>query len=165
MRLSEQQASMPSGEPHPQDARTLVLPGATPAEALHLLAARVGHLATADAEGRPHVVPVCFAVASHCIYTPLDEKPKRVSVDRLRRVQNILANPTVCLVVDRYSEDWSELAWLQVHATASILAAGNAEHEAAVAALRRRYWQYANMRLENRPVIRLFPVRYVSWGL
>lgn len=149
----------------PRDERTLVVPGATPAEASFLLGARVGHLATTDAEGRPHVVPVCFAVANDCIYTPLDQKPKRVEVDRLMRVRNIRANPSVCLVIDRYSEDWSELAWLQVHATASILAAGNAEHEAAVAALRRRYLQYADMRLEDRPVIQLFPLRYVSWGL
>jgi len=156
---------MPTGDSLPQDERTLVLPGATPAEASFLLAARVGHLATTDAEGRPHVVPICFAVANHCIYTPLDQKPKRVAVDRLKRVRNIRANPSVCLVVGRYSEDWSELAWLQVRATASILAAGNAEHETAVAALRRRYWQYAEMRIEDRPVVRLFPLRYVSWGL
>ena len=42
------------------------------AEAMLLREARVARLATADAAGQPHVVPVCFAVDGRTSYTPLD---------------------------------------------------------------------------------------------
>jgi PPOX class probable F420-dependent enzyme len=93
---------------------------------------RVGHLATADTHGRPHVVPVCFVYHAGRIYIALDEKPKRAPVTRLRRVRNLLANPAVALVVDRYAEDWSALSYVLVEGRASLLASG-ADYVAAVA--------------------------------
>jgi coenzyme F420-0:L-glutamate ligase/coenzyme F420-1:gamma-L-glutamate ligase len=141
------------------------LTNATAAESAFLLQARVARLATVDAAGRPHLVPVCFALAGGAIYTPLDEKPKRVSDRKLQRVRNIGANPAVCLLIDRYSEEWEELAWLQVRAQASLLEPGGGEHAAAVRALRDRYPQYRQMALEERPVLRLQPERIVSWRL
>lgn len=128
-----------------------------------LLAARVGHLATVDAHGRPHVVPICYALCGASIYSPLDEKPKRVADERLQRVRNIVHQREVCLVVDRYSEDWDELAWLQVRAVAALVEPGSAEHRLALAALRDRYRQYRAMALEQRPLLRLTPTRVVSW--
>jgi PPOX class probable F420-dependent enzyme len=139
------------------------LRGATAAELAFLLDARVARLATADAAGRPHVVPVCFAVLEDAIYTPLDEKPKRVVDRRLQRVRNIGANPSVCLLVDRYSDDWNELAWLQVRAHAVLVDPGELWHAPALAALRVRYPQYRHMALEQRPVLRLLVDRVVSW--
>src|SRR3954454_19522299 len=70
-------------------------------------AARVGRLATGDAEGRAYVVPVCFAFGGQSINRALDEKPKSVSPARLKRERNTQANPHVSLLVDRKSETWS----------------------------------------------------------
>ena len=137
--------------------------GANQAQATFLEAARVGHLGTVDTEGRPHVVPICFAVLGDGVYSPLDEKPKQVAIERLRRVRNILANRSVCLMVDRYSEDWGDLAWVQVRGEASLVPPGSERHAAAVRALRRRYPQYRAMRLDERPLIRIAPLEFVSW--
>src|SRR5438105_7336995 len=85
-------------------------------------AARVARLATADAAGVPHVVPVCFALDAGAgrIYIALDSKPKRVPGRALRRVRNIEANPHVALLCDEYAEDWSRLAYCLVHAEAAL---------------------------------------------
>jgi PPOX class probable F420-dependent enzyme len=135
----------------------------TPSERLFLETARVGHLATVDRLGRPHVVPVCYALLDGALYTPLDEKPKRSDPGELRRVRNIAANPAVCLTVDRYDEDWARLAWLQVRGRAGLVEAP-AERERAIAALRARYPQYKSMALESRPLIRIDPTRLVAWS-
>ena len=98
----------------------------TTAQAGFLDAARVGHLATADAAGVPHLVPVCFCLLGGSVYISIDEKPKRT--DRpLKRLRNILANPAVALTVDRWDEDWSRLAWVMLRGRAEILHDG-AEH-------------------------------------
>ena len=130
-------------------------------ELLFIERRRVAHLATADASGRPHVVPVCFAYLDGCFYIAIDEKPKRSL--RLKRLRNIEENPRVALVFDRYDEDWSRLGWVMVRGTASVIEAGP-EHERAVAALRQRYPQYRSMALEGRPVVRVTVERATSWG-
>ncbi|SRR5439155_19849527 len=122
---------------------------------------RVAHLATADANGRPHVVPVCFAYLNRRIYIAIDEKPKRSL--RLKRLRNIEANPQVAIVLDRYDEDWSRLAWVLVQGTAVVLDSGP-EHARALAALREKYPQYLEMALEGRPVISVTAERVSSWG-
>ena len=122
---------------------------------------RVAHLATADAGGRPHVVPVCFVQREGKFYISIDEKPKR-SV-RLRRLRNIAENQSVALVFDRYTEDWEELGYVLVFGQASVLA-GGAEYEAALAGLRERYAQYRSQALEGRPLVRIEVERVASWG-
>lgn len=122
---------------------------------------RVAHLATADADGRPQVVPVCFAYLDGRIYIAIDEKPKRSL--RLKRLRNIEENPQVSLVFDRYDDDWSRLGWVMVHGGAALID-GGPEHERAVAALRERYAPYRSMALEGRPVMRVKVVRVASWG-
>lgn len=124
---------------------------------------RVATLATASATGEPHAVPCCFAVVDGRIYTPLDAKPKRVPVERLQRVRDLMVNPAVCLTADDYDEDWTRLAWLQVRGTARLLH-GGPERTAAVAALRTRYRQYEAMPLEALPLIRITPLRVVYWA-
>lgn len=126
--------------------------------------ARVGRLATADAEGRPHVVPVCFALVGDHVVTPIDEKPQRVSPDALRRSRDIGENPRVALVVDHYTDDWSRLGWVQVRGTASRRAPGEESHSSGVTALREKYDQYAAHALEDRPLIRISPGSVRSWG-
>ena len=96
-----------------------------------LEAGRVGHLATADRAGVPHVIPVCYAVAGETVYITIDEKPKRRDVP-LKRVRNILENPRFSFVVDRWDEDWSRLGWVMLRGAAEILDSG-AEHDRAQA--------------------------------
>ena len=131
-----------------------------PDQVTFLQSQRVARLATVDAGGRPHAVPVCYALLEGLIYTPIDEKPKRAGT--LRRVKNILAEPRVCLVVDHYEEDWSRLAWLQVHGRATLVESPD-ERRRAISALRRRYAQYRSMDLESRQLIGVTPERARSW--
>jgi PPOX class probable F420-dependent enzyme len=124
---------------------------------------RVAHLATADARAEPHVVPVCFAVHASTLYITIDEKPKRGSASGLKRVKNILENPAVAVIVDRYDEDWTRLGWVMLHGHAEVLAAGT-EHDDAQALLRSRYPQLAAMRIAHLPVIAVRIARVTSWG-
>jgi len=126
-------------------------------------AARVAHLATADAAGAPHVVPVCYAVDGATLYITIDEKPKRQDVP-LKRLRNIIANPAVAVSVDRWSEDWTRLAWIMLRGHAEILASGE-EHDRAQSLLRDRYPQYRRMDLAPLPVIALRIERATHWGL
>lgn len=123
----------------------------------------VAHLATADSAAVPHVVPVCFAVHAGTLYITIDDKPKRTPAGALKRVRNILANPAVAVVVDRYAEDWARLGWVMLHGRAEILADG-AEHDEAQALLRTRYPQLAAMQIEAHPVIAMRIARVTSWG-
>ena len=129
-----------------------------------LQAQRVGHLATADAQGQPHVIPVCYACDASAIYIALDAKPKRVAPQQLKRVRNILENPQAALVVDRYDEDWSRLAYVFVRGTADLILSPSEEHDHAVALLRARYTQYRTMPIDQQPVIRIRPQRVTAWG-
>ena len=123
----------------------------------------VGHLATASAAGIPHAVPVCFAVTESAAYITIDAKPKRGRPTRLKRVRNIQENPVASLVVDRYSDDWSQLGWVMLHGPAEILPEGE-EHDQAQALLRARYPQLASMQIAHLPVIAIRIARTSSWG-
>ena len=126
---------------------------------------RLAHLATADARGRPHVVPVCFAVLGQTLYSAIDEKPKRGEPNTLRRVRNVLANPQASLVADVYDDaDWTHLGFVLVSGRARLLAPGGDEHARAVARLRQRYAQYRAMALDQRPVLALDVERVTTWG-
>ena len=133
-------------------------------QAAFLVRQRVARLATADRAGKPHAVPVCFACAPASIYIALDEKPKEVPVSRLKRVRNILENPEVALIADRYAEEWDLLAFVMVRGRGELLDPETEEHTAAVRLLRGKYHQYETMRIEENPVIAIHPKRAVSWG-
>jgi PPOX class probable F420-dependent enzyme len=136
----------------------------TETEATFVHAQRVARLATADADGHPHVVPVCYAFDGVRFYTPLDEKPKRVAGSELRRVRNIEARHEASLLVDQYDDDWSRLGYVLVHGRADVLMPEDAAHAHALVLLRERYRQYEMMALETHPVIVITPDRVVSWG-
>jgi PPOX class probable F420-dependent enzyme len=125
---------------------------------------RVARLATADSAGQPHAIPVCYACDGHALYIALDTKPKRVPPQRLKRVRNILENPQVALVIDRYREDWSHLAYLLIRGTAELLSPDTAEQQQAVALLRDRYAQYREMPIQEQSVIAIRPASVVDWG-
>ena len=135
-----------------------------PEEREFLETARRGFLATVDGAGRPAVVPVCFALVEGTVVTPLDEKPKSASPEKLRRVRDIRANPRVALTVDHYEADWSRLGWLQVRGTATLLEPDENGHTTGVAALREKYDQYGSHALSERPLIRIRPGHVVTWG-
>src|SRR4029450_7734692 len=133
-------------------------------QAAFLVRQRVARLATSDGMGKPHAAPVCFALTRASIFIALDEKPKDVPVTRLKRVRNILENPEVALIADRYAEDWERLAFEMVRGRAELLDPGTKEHTAAVRLLRGKYHQYEEMRIEENPVIAIRPERSTSWG-
>lgn len=124
---------------------------------------RVARLATADAGGRPHVIPICFVAAENTLYLTIDEKPKRKSGAPLKRIANIRENPLVALVADHYDDDWSQLGWVMVQGRAEVLDSGE-EHDRAQASLRVRYRQLGNMRIEALPVVAIRIEHAISWG-
>lgn len=124
---------------------------------------KVARLATVDLSGNPHVVPVCFALSlDHC-FVPLDAKPKTVRPFQLKRVQNILKHPSVCLIADQYSDDWSKLGFVLIRGSASILEHGPS-HIEAIKLLKNRYTQYLTMGIEEFPIISIEISSVSSWG-
>jgi PPOX class probable F420-dependent enzyme len=141
-----------------------VPPVLTPADHAFFDPARTATLATIGPDGRPRLVPVCFVNLHGVVWSALDEKPKAVDdVRTLARVRDITARPQVALLVDRWSEDWSELAWLRLGGTATLV-----EPElvpgAVREALRAKYPQYRDHRLEVRPMIAITIERATRWG-
>ena len=125
---------------------------------------RVAHLATADAAGVPHVIPVCFELIGDTIYSAIDQKPKRGDPRALRRIRNVLANPRAAFVADVYEEDWSRLGFVLLQGRARLVDGTSPEHVAALGALREKYPQYRAMTLEDRPMLALDVERVISWG-
>jgi len=136
----------------------------TDAETAFVHRQRAARLATADADGNPHVIPVCYAFDGSCFHTPLDEKPKRVAQSKLRRVRNISVRPQVALVIDQYDDDWSRLGYLLIQGHAVLLAPEDPLHATALVLLRERYIQYRTMALEKYPLIAITPTHVTSWG-
>ncbi|GMR22842.1 MAG: TIGR03668 family PPOX class F420-dependent oxidoreductase [Acidobacteriota bacterium] len=126
----------------------------------------VARLATADAEGRPSVVPVCFVLVDGYFYTPIDEKRKSVSWGRLKRLRNIESNPSVSLVIDHYELDWTALGYVLVRGVAETIAPRGRyakEHAGVIARLRSRYPQYKNARIDQKPLIKISPESITLW--
>ncbi|OBK97000.1 PPOX class F420-dependent oxidoreductase [Mycobacterium asiaticum] len=123
----------------------------------------VARLATVTSSGRPHLVPVVFAVQfdqnNGVVYTAVDAKPK--STQRLRRLKNIKANAAVSLLVDHYADDWAQLWWVRVDGTATIAQDG-AALTTGYRLLRAKYDQYQSVSL-NGPVIAITVTRWSSW--
>ncbi len=120
----------------------------------------VARLATVASDGRPHLVPVCYALVGERIAIAVDEKPK--SGTNLARLRNIDRDSRVSLLIDRYDEDWAKLAWLRIDGEANVEPTGSL-NPAALAALRMRYKPYGAMDLEGRPLIMVRPTRVASW--
>jgi PPOX class probable F420-dependent enzyme len=125
-----------------------------------LAAARVARLATTDPDGRPHLVPIVFALAGVTLYTAVDRKPKRSRV--LRRVENARARPDVTILVDEYDEDWSLLWWIRLRGRARVLDEGD-ERERALALLAEKYPQYRSEPPEG-PVLAVDVTETRAWA-
>ena len=133
-------------------------------------AARTATLATIAPSGRPRLVPICYAVHPEdaVLHVAIDDKPKRSDdPHQLARVRDIKVDPRVSVLVDRWDETWSQLAWLRCEGQASLLAPGtdrDAERTDAIAALRERYPAYAGHDLERAMLLRIEIQRLRSWG-
>ena len=126
----------------------------------HLDEARVARLATADADGKPHLVPITFAVDGDTLFFAVDAKPKRTT--DLKRLRNIASNPTVSVLADHYEEEWTELWWVRVDGRARVV--GNAaESDHAIAMLASKYEQYRVARPSG-PVVAVAIDRISGWS-
>lgn len=141
-------------------------PSIPPAVQKKLEQARVARLATIDAQGAPHLVPICFVYEGGAFYMAIDRKPKRVAPERLARLDNMARNPQVALLIDEYSEDWQRLWYVLVRGRAELLAASaDAEQGRALALLKAKYPQYAGGWLgDDAPVVRITVTKITHWG-
>lgn len=122
--------------------------------------ARVGRLATLNPDGRPHLVPLCFALDGEVLYSAVDDKPKRSK--RLRRVENIRSHPDVAMLVDHYEENWTRLWWVRLDGTARVLDEGP-EREHGLALLCQKYERYRSQPPTG-PVVAIDVRRWRSWA-
>jgi PPOX class probable F420-dependent enzyme len=123
-------------------------------------AARVARLATLDRDGRPHLVPIVFALAGDTLYTAVDAKPKRSR--RLRRIENARDRPDVTVLVDHYEDDWSSLWWVRARGRARVLD-DSPEAARALALLAARYEQYSG-RPPGLPVLAVDVYEWRGWA-
>lgn len=124
----------------------------------HLSEARVAHLATIRPGGRPHLVPICFAIEGNTLYFAIDQKPKRTP--DLQRLRNIAANSPVSILVDHYEDDWTKLWWIRLDGHAEEVT--DARRTRGLELLADRYLQYQTARPSG-PVVAVQIGRTVSW--
>src|ERR1700674_4466551 len=130
-------------------------------EMRRLLATKcVARLATAGGDGRPHVVPICFALEDGTLYFAIDFKPKETT--NLKRLRNIATNPAVSVLVDHYEEDWDKLWWVRLDGQARLVTEP-AEVERALLLLAQRYEQYLKTRPPG-PVVAITIERMAGWS-
>jgi PPOX class probable F420-dependent enzyme len=126
---------------------------------LRIAAARVGRLASVDRNGRPHVVPICFAITGDRVVSVVDHKTKRTV--QLRRLDNVRGNPAVQLVVDHYDDDWSALWWVRISGRGRVVDGGTTR-ERAVDLLAEKYHEYREQRPSG-PVLLIDVTGISSW--
>jgi PPOX class probable F420-dependent enzyme len=122
--------------------------------------ARVARLATLGAGGRPHLIPICFALEGDVLYSAVDEKPKRSQ--RLQRLENIRRRLQVSVLVDEYEEDWTRLWWVRLDGTAVVHEDGS-ERDRGLELLRAKYEQY-RAEPPTGPVIAVRVERWRGWS-
>ena len=141
------------------------MPALDPDEARRRFAhARVARLATVRADGRPHIVPIVFALSEHgsTVYSIADPKPKD-GLDLLRH-RNIVANPSVTLLVDEYHEPWAGIWWVRADGTARVVEEGP-RRETAVRLLRAKYPNYETWTEPFGPATLITIHRIASWTM
>jgi PPOX class probable F420-dependent enzyme len=124
-----------------------------------MCSAQVARLATINADGSPHLVPIVFAIHGETLYTAVDAKPKRSR--RLRRIENARSRPEVTVLADHYEADWSLLWWVRLEGRARVLDSGE-EAEFALRLLVERYEQYRREKPDV-PVLAIDIRRWSGW--
>ena len=122
---------------------------------------QIGHLATVDEDGNPHVVPVCFALSGEEIVIIIDDKPKTTS--RLKRIRNIEKNSAIAFIVDFYDSNWLNLRWVMIRGRAVVRISANSD-QPALDALQEKYPQYRSMDLSHRPLICIQSETVIEWS-
>jgi PPOX class probable F420-dependent enzyme len=122
--------------------------------------AMVARLATVGRDGRPHIVPITFALGDDALYFAVDFKPKKTA--DLQRLRNIEANPAVSVLVDHYEDDWTKLWWVRVDGSARIVIDGTG-FDLAIAMLTERYAQYRSARPAG-PAVVVTIERMTGWS-
>ncbi|UGS38542.1 hypothetical protein DSM104329_04972 [Capillimicrobium parvum] len=129
--------------------------------------ARVARLATVGPNGAPHLVPMVFALDREAsrdgggtVYSAVDAKPKRTT--KLRRLDNVRANPRVALLADHYEHDWTALWWVRADGHGRVIEPDEPEAQHAVALLAARYEQYAATPPTG-PVLAIDVERWTGW--
>jgi PPOX class probable F420-dependent enzyme len=120
----------------------------------------VARLATVGDDGRPHIVPISFALENQTLYFAVDFKPKRTT--NLKRLRNLAANPAVSVLVDHYERDWDELWWVRLDGNARVVPE-RGEADRALDALAKRYEQYRKTRPVG-PVVAITIERITGWS-
>jgi PPOX class probable F420-dependent enzyme len=139
------------------------VPALTTEEARRRFAtARVARLATVRSDGRPHLVPIVFALDGETVYSIADAKPKR-GLDLVRH-RNIAANPAVSLLIDAYREPWEGIWWVRADGHARVVAEGP-DRETAIRLLRAKYEQYATWTTPFGAATVVRVERWVSWTM
>ena len=123
--------------------------------------ARLARLGTVTVDGRPHLVPVCFAVDRELLYSAIDDVKAKTTL-RLRRLENIRLNPGVSLLVDHYAEDWSALWWIRMDGHSRVVDPSSPKHDLACQLLAAKYQQYRRQRPPG-PVIEVEIDAWVGW--
>ena len=125
--------------------------------------ARVGHLGTADLNGQPLVVPICYAFDGDALFSAIDAKPK-TETHGLKRLKNIRDNAKVSVVIDRYDEDWTRLRYVIIQGQARIVTEGSAFSRGADLLLA-KYPQYRAMGLDREAglMIVVDPAKVTDW--
>ncbi len=126
--------------------------------------AKVARLATVDQKSHPYVVPVVFVFHENSFFIPLDDKTKTVNPKNLKRVKNIVGNPNVTLLIDKYQNDWKKLFFLMIHGTATVIDGKNSKlmdkiHKLLIS----KYPQYKKIGVGNFCIM-INPQRITHWG-
>ena len=131
-----------------------------------ILSLKVARLSTVTPSRVPHSVPICFALSGNdTIYTPIDAKPKKNKSKPLKRIINIASNDEVVVLFDRYSENWTELAYVMAKGKAKVVS-DEQENLLAAKLLENRYIQYRDQNYLPRgaTIIGIRVYDYISWG-
>ena len=121
---------------------------------------RIARLATVNEDGRPHIVPIVFAIDGDTLYFAVDAKPKKTT--NLQRLKNITANPAVSILADHYEDDWKKLWWVRADGTARVIT-DRAEAERAIELLASKYEQHRRTRPAG-PVVAVHLDRLTGWS-
>lgn len=122
---------------------------------------RVARMATIDPDGRPHIVPLVFALDGDTLYSSIDDKPK--DTPRVRRLTNIRANPErVTVLIDHYEDDWPAVWWVRLRGTGRVLEEGQ-ERDRGLALLAEKYPQYRDLPPQG-AVIALDVTEWRGWS-